>query len=142
MGSLASLSVDSPWIVGVPTGGTFIVRTICGFVRPVDFKPPITITITVLSTYNGACLAVEGQKQLRYPSFKVHVSTEFSEVLRSTYYDFIRSCVHKLLDVGYVACLCCRKSFRSSINTLLQYYHTVPVLVPIESQPAAATSGS
>ena len=40
----SSLSIDSLGIVGVSTGEIFIVHTICVLARPLDFKPPITIT--------------------------------------------------------------------------------------------------
>ena len=48
---MASLSVDSPWIVGAPTGGVFIVLTICGLARPADSKPPNTIQYNTIQ-YN------------------------------------------------------------------------------------------
>jgi hypothetical protein len=43
-----SPSADSPGIVGAPTGGVFRVPTLMsgGLARPLDYKPPITITIT------------------------------------------------------------------------------------------------
>ena len=34
-------------VVGISRGEIFIVLTLGGLVRPMDFKPPITITITI-----------------------------------------------------------------------------------------------
>jgi hypothetical protein len=41
------LSIDSPEIVRISTGEIFSVHITYVFVRPLDFKPPITITITI-----------------------------------------------------------------------------------------------
>jgi len=40
------LNIASPGIVGSPTGGLFPVPFSCALVKPLDSKPPITITIT------------------------------------------------------------------------------------------------
>jgi hypothetical protein len=44
---LVSLSIDSPGIVRISTGEIFSAHTIGVLVRPLDFKPPITITLPV-----------------------------------------------------------------------------------------------
>jgi hypothetical protein len=44
---LTSLSIASLGIVGISTGEIFPAHTIGVLVRPLDFKPPITITITI-----------------------------------------------------------------------------------------------
>jgi hypothetical protein len=41
-------------IVGISTGEIFSVHTIGVLVRPLDFKPPITITITIPDTISRA----------------------------------------------------------------------------------------
>jgi hypothetical protein len=53
-GFRASLSIDSLGIVRISTGEIFLVPTVGGLlVRPLDFKPPITITIIALLMSQG-----------------------------------------------------------------------------------------